>query len=109
MDLAKVYAFVEQVLKTEYKDPTNPTTIKIPSFFDSPNLKGLTPLFIAVEKHQNEVIDYLLEAGASPNSFNANKDTPLHYAAARGLTKITQVLDLDEFLVVAIFIPDTKF
>lgn len=92
MDLAKVYAFVEQVLKTEYKDPTNPTTIKIPSFFDSPNLKGLTPLFIAVEKHQNEVIDYLLEAGASPNSFNANKDTPLHYAAARGLTKITQTI-----------------
>ncbi|KAI1725687.1 ankyrin repeats (many copies) domain-containing protein [Ditylenchus destructor] len=86
MDLAKIYALVEQMLKMESEFSHKP--------FDMPNRLNETPLFLAVEKRHNEVVDYLLEAGASPNAQNSRmeRDAPLHYAAARGMVEIVQTL-----------------
>jgi ankyrin repeat protein len=91
--LAKIYALVEQMIKLE-------TRIDEAPLFDIPNDKGQTPLIIAVEKRRNEVVDYLVEAGASPNTHKTigDKDAPLHYAATRGLMKIVQVYNIIEFL-----------
>lgn len=54
LDLAKIYALVEQMLKMEVKPgETAP--------FDLPNGMGETPLMLAVQKRQKEMVDYLLE------------------------------------------------
>ncbi|KAL3095287.1 hypothetical protein niasHS_007386 [Heterodera schachtii] len=49
---------------------------------------------VAVQKHQSELVDYLLEAGASPNSQSCRlqRDMPLHFAAAHGMTQIVNIL-----------------
>lgn len=80
MDMAKIYALVEQMLKMEAR-PGEALA------FDIPNGVGETPLMVAVQKKQCEVVDYLLEAGASPNMQSArlDRDAPLHYAATRGM------------------------
>jgi len=85
-DLAKIYALVEQMLKTEYPPCQKP--------FDLPNRFHETPLFLATEKRAVEVVAYLLEAGAYPNTqtLRPERDSPLHFAAARGMTEIVQVL-----------------
>jgi ankyrin repeat protein len=87
MDLAKIYALVEQMIKT-----VSCTSSRKP--FDTPNRHGETPLFLAVEKRQNEIVDYLLEAGAYPNAqtLRPERDAPLHHAAARGMTSIVQTM-----------------
>ena len=54
MDLAKIYALVEQMLKMDVSPGDVPP-------FDLPNGMGQTPFFLAVEKRHNEVVDYLLE------------------------------------------------
>uniref|UniRef100_A0A914HYM1 Uncharacterized protein n=1 Tax=Globodera rostochiensis TaxID=31243 RepID=A0A914HYM1_GLORO len=49
---------------------------------------------VAVQKGNAELVDYLLEAGAFPNSQSGRlqRDTSLHYAAAHGLTAIVNIL-----------------
>uniref|UniRef100_A0A9J2Q0L7 ANK_REP_REGION domain-containing protein n=1 Tax=Ascaris lumbricoides TaxID=6252 RepID=A0A9J2Q0L7_ASCLU len=86
MDLAKIYALVEQMLKTDFPPSQKP--------FDMPNRFHETPLFLAVEKRRVEVVAYLLEAGAYPNNQTQRpeRDAPLHYAAARGMTEIVETL-----------------
>ncbi|KHN86230.1 Nuclear factor NF-kappa-B subunit [Toxocara canis] len=86
MDLAKIYALVEQMLKTDFPPSQKP--------FDMPNRLHETPLFLAVEKRCVEVVAYLLEAGAYPNNQTQRpeRDAPLHYAAARGMTEIVETL-----------------
>lgn len=86
MDLPKVYALVEQMLKSEYSSHDKP--------FDVKNRDGITALFLAVEKRHNIVVDYLLEAGSDPNTQNTRyeRDAPLHYAAARNMVEIVKTI-----------------
>jgi hypothetical protein len=61
LDLAKIYALVEQMLKMEVKPgETAP--------FDLPNGMGETPLMLAVQKRQKEMVDYLLEVRKGRNN-----------------------------------------
>jgi ankyrin repeat protein len=85
-DLAKMYAVVEQMLKTD-----NPACRKP---FDIPNRMHETPLFLAVQKRCIDAVWYLLEVGANPNYQNRRneRDAPLHYAAARGMSEIVDAL-----------------
>jgi len=86
MDLGKIYALVEQMLKTEYPGHQKP--------FDMKNRYNETPLFLAVKKGHNEIVDYLLEAGADPNCQNSRseRDGPLHLAAKLGMAEIVKTL-----------------
>lgn len=54
LDLAKIYALVEQMLKMDGGEGGIPN-------FDIPNAMGETPLMVAVQKNQAEVVSYLLE------------------------------------------------
>jgi ankyrin repeat protein len=54
LDLAKIYTLVEQMLKMDGVSRETPN-------FDVPNAMGVTPLMIAVQKGQAEVVSYLLE------------------------------------------------
>lgn len=86
MDLAKIYSLVEQMLKMEVsKNEIKP--------FDMPNRLNETPLFLAVERGHQEVVDYLIEAGANPNiqTSRPERDSSLHYAASHGLFNIVEV------------------
>ncbi|CAJ0565741.1 unnamed protein product, partial [Mesorhabditis spiculigera] len=85
-DLAKIYALVEQQLKTNYSRDAKP--------FDLPNRFHETPLFLAVEKRRAEVVAYLLEAGAHPNSqtLRPERECAIHYAASRGMSDIVKIL-----------------
>lgn len=86
MDLPKIYALVEQMLKAE-----DACTRQA---FDVPNAAFETPLYLAVQKNSPEVVAYLVEAGANPNHQTAlpGQQTPLHYAASNGMTKIVEVI-----------------
>jgi hypothetical protein len=85
MDLGKIYALVEQMLKTEYQGHEKP--------FDMKNRSNETPLFLAVEKRNNDIVDYLLEVGADPNCQSSTKyDGPLHLAARLGLPNIVKTI-----------------
>jgi len=86
MDLAKIYALVEQMLKTDYPGHQKP--------FDMKNKYNETPLFLAIEKRNNFVVDYLLEAGADPNCQNsrADRDSPLHLASRLGMAEIVKTI-----------------
>ncbi|CAD5215704.1 unnamed protein product [Bursaphelenchus okinawaensis] len=86
MDIPKIYALVEQMLKMDYSSHEKP--------FDMPNKEGVTPLFLAVEKRNNVIVDYLLEVGANPNTQNGRyeRDAPLHYAAGRGMVDIVKTI-----------------
>ncbi|CAJ0938361.1 unnamed protein product, partial [Mesorhabditis belari] len=85
-DLAKIYALVEQQLKTNYPRDAKP--------FDLPNRFHETPLFLAVEKRRAEVVAYLLEAGANPNAqtLRPERECAIHYAASRGMNEIVKTL-----------------
>lgn len=86
MDLAKIYALVEQMLKTEYPGHQKP--------FDMKNRYNETPLFLAIGKRNAPIVDYLMEAGADPNCQNSrdDRDTPLHLAAKLGMPKIIKTI-----------------
>lgn len=94
MDLAKIYALVEQMLKSGSELQTGDGPLP----FDMPNGVGESPLMLAVQKSHTEVVTYLLEAGANPNvqSTRLERDMPLHYAATRGMTAIVQALCADQ-------------
>lgn len=85
MDLAKIYALVEQMLKADDCSPSKT--------FDLPNRAQETPLYLAVQRKNPEVVAYLLEAGANPNhqTVPPNSQTPLHYAVSQGMTEIVKV------------------
>lgn len=55
---------------------------------NQPDDNGLTPLHHAMISDDNELINLLLQFRANPLARDKNGDTPLHYAAARGLTNI---------------------
>uniref|UniRef100_A0A1I8EK63 ANK_REP_REGION domain-containing protein n=1 Tax=Wuchereria bancrofti TaxID=6293 RepID=A0A1I8EK63_WUCBA len=86
MDLPKIYALVEQMLKAE--------DICTQRAFDLPNATFETPLYLAVQKNNSEVVAYLLEAGANPNHQTASsgQQTSLHYAASNGMIEIVEIL-----------------
>ncbi|KAI6176905.1 Nuclear factor NF-kappa-B subunit [Aphelenchoides bicaudatus] len=86
LDLGKIFALVEQMIKTEYPGHKKP--------FDMKNRNNETPLFLAVEKRNNAVVDYLLEAGADPNTQNCkvDRDSPLHLAARLGMAEIVKTI-----------------
>ncbi|EYC35703.1 hypothetical protein Y032_0997g3340 [Ancylostoma ceylanicum] len=85
-DLAKIYSLVEQQLKLDNAKELRP--------FDVPNRYNETPLFLAVQQQLKEVVAYLLEVGADPNvqTVRPEREGALHYAAARGMTDIVEVL-----------------
>uniref|UniRef100_A0A915KUS4 ANK_REP_REGION domain-containing protein n=1 Tax=Romanomermis culicivorax TaxID=13658 RepID=A0A915KUS4_ROMCU len=84
-DMAKIYALTE-LMKSNDAHQTKP--------FDLKNKLNETPLFLAVEKRLKDVVAYGLENCANPNiqAFNRDQDTPLHYAAARSMVAIVQLL-----------------
>lgn len=86
LDIGKIYSIVEHLLKTDYPKTQKP--------FDQPNKNHESPLFLAVMRRSPEVVAYLLEIGANPNNqtLNGDRDFCLHYAAARGMNKITELL-----------------
>uniref|UniRef100_A0A8R1XU63 ANK_REP_REGION domain-containing protein n=1 Tax=Onchocerca volvulus TaxID=6282 RepID=A0A8R1XU63_ONCVO len=86
MDLPKIYALVEQMLKAE--------DVCTRQAFDMPNAAFETPLYLAVQKNSPEVVAYLIEAGANPNHKTALpvQETPLHCAASNGTTEIVEIL-----------------
>ncbi|VDN06775.1 unnamed protein product [Thelazia callipaeda] len=86
MDLAKVYALVEQMLKSE--------DAQTRLAFDLPNRVLETPLHLAVQKNSAELVAYLVEAGANPNHQTASpsQQTPLHCASLNGFTEIVEIL-----------------
>lgn len=86
MDLPKIYALVEQMLKAE--------DVCTRQAFDMPNAAFETPLYLAVQKNSPEVVAYLIEAGANPNHKTALpvQETPLHCAASNGTTEIVEVI-----------------
>ncbi|VDK27879.1 unnamed protein product [Gongylonema pulchrum] len=86
MDLAKIYALVEQMLKAD-----DAYTRRA---FDMPNRALETPLHLAVQKNSPEIVAYLIEAGASPNTrtLPPEQQTPLHLAASQGMSEIVEVI-----------------
>uniref|UniRef100_A0A0K0FIM7 ANK_REP_REGION domain-containing protein n=1 Tax=Strongyloides venezuelensis TaxID=75913 RepID=A0A0K0FIM7_STRVS len=85
LDYAKIFALVEQMIKYSTDD------FKL---YDVPNKFNETPLFIAIEKRELLIVNYLLEINADPNIKNCRpeRDAPLHFAAARGLNDIVIAL-----------------
>lgn len=86
MDLPKIYALVEQMLKAE--------DVCTRRAFDMANAAFETPLYLAVQKNSVEVVAYLMEAGANPNhqTGSPGQQTPLHCAASNGMTEIVEVI-----------------
>ncbi|MQL20513.1 ankyrin repeat domain-containing protein, partial [Escherichia coli] len=62
--------------------------------FNVSNNFGETPLYVAVLQRSIEVVEYLLELGASPNSRSSRAvgDSPLHFATARGMNNMVEAL-----------------
>ncbi|CAJ0608748.1 unnamed protein product [Cylicocyclus nassatus] len=85
-DLAKIYSLVEQQLKLDNVKDQRP--------YDVPNRYNETPLFLAVQQQLKEVVAYLLEVGADPNvqTLRPEREGALHYAAARGMKDIVEIL-----------------
>jgi ankyrin repeat protein len=54
-----------------------------PGLVDTRDSDGCTPLYLAAQKSQIEVADYLLAHGADPNAQTNLGSTPLHEAAAK--------------------------
>ena len=53
---------------------------------------GATPLHVAAEYGYSEIVEVLLEHGATPNIRDKDGRTPLHYAAMFGNSKVVEVL-----------------
>uniref|UniRef100_A0A1I7T9S5 ANK_REP_REGION domain-containing protein n=1 Tax=Caenorhabditis tropicalis TaxID=1561998 RepID=A0A1I7T9S5_9PELO len=85
-DLGKIYALCETLRKTMNENDDN--------VFNVSNNFGETPLYVAVLQRSVEVVEYLLELGASPNNHSSRAigDTPLHFATSRGMNTMVEVL-----------------
>lgn len=59
---------------------------------DTPDVRGNTPLFVAVYCGSILTVQALLSAGANPNSMNKAGETPLHNAALYGYFAIVEIL-----------------
>lgn len=84
-DLAKIYALVEQMLKSELTLDGG----MLP--FDIPNGMGETPLMVAVQKGQQEVVDYLLEVRERVNDeerVNGGKEEKIWCAEQIGMNHL---------------------
>ncbi|CAM9283623.1 unnamed protein product, partial [Choristocarpus tenellus] len=60
-----------------------------------PNVKdklGRTPLWLATDENNKEVVQTLCEAGAMTNLEGPEGRTPLHLAARKGLSDIAEIL-----------------
>ncbi|NEJ83820.1 hypothetical protein GR268_46050, partial [Rhizobium leguminosarum] len=55
---------------------------------DARNVRGFTPLHLAIEKQNIEAVNYLLASNASVDIQDENGDTPMHKAAAKGNVEI---------------------
>ena len=58
---------------------------------DIPDVKGQTPLHVAVKNMHNKCAELLLERGADPNGHPHNRTTPLCIAAMQGSLDLVQV------------------
>ncbi|VDP53259.1 unnamed protein product [Soboliphyme baturini] len=89
-DYPKIYALTELMIKQ--KEGQEPPPFDLPNKLNE--ARTITPLFLAVQKRLEEVVAYLIACNANPNvkrnSFE--EDTPLHFAASRGMTKIVKAL-----------------
>ena len=63
-----------------------------PTLLQSKDWGNLTPLHLAVVHDHEEMVDYLLAAGADVNAKTSTGITPLHEAAQNGNKQITQLL-----------------
>lgn len=61
-------------------------------YFGSRNLRGREAIHLASEKDLPEVVNFLINYGADPNSQDNDGLTPLHYAASKGLDVVVDVL-----------------
>ena len=52
----------------------------------------MTSLHYASLKGHTEVVEVLLNAGATPNSEDWKKNTPLHFASSDGYTAVVEML-----------------
>lgn len=59
---------------------------------DARNVRGFTPLHLAIEKQNIEAVNYLLASNASVDIQDENGDTPMHKAAAKGNVEIVKLL-----------------
>ena len=71
----KAYDFVNAVIKGDVEAVKN--YIELGANINKPFM-GSTPLVYAIDKHQDEMLDFLLEKGANPNTENGTP--PLYYA-----------------------------
>jgi len=56
------------------------------------DLKGYTPLILAVYNQSKEVVEFLLENGADPNAMDAAGNTALMGVAFKGYTGLAEIL-----------------
>ncbi|KAF5011778.1 hypothetical protein FDECE_2145 [Fusarium decemcellulare] len=68
-------------LLVEYKSP-----------IDTRDLKGYTPLAVAVSKRNQDVAKYLIEQGANVNSFGPSYGSILHIATSNGSLDLVKLL-----------------
>lgn len=62
------------------------------SFINTPNLKGMTPLFIAAHSGHLDAVEALLSAGADVHQSDYNGATPVYVASCRGHVDVLRAL-----------------
>jgi ankyrin repeat protein len=65
---------------------------KNPELLDAKDVQGNTPLLLAVNSGQKEVVKFLITKGADRNSSNTYKYTPLHYSILGRNIEIAEML-----------------
>lgn len=63
---------------------------------DIPDVKGQTPLHVAVKNLHLKCAELLLERGANPNGHSHNRTTPLCIAAMQGNLDMVQVCFIEK-------------
>ncbi len=65
---------------------------KNPELLDEKDVQGNTPLTLAANSGQKEVVEYLITKGADLNSTNTYRYTPLHYSILRKHIDVAEML-----------------